>query len=308
MNNTEINSSKFAAIDIGSNTILMLIAKMNQIGEIEIFEDLHSIARLGEGVDKSGIICDEAIERAKLILLDYKRVCDKHNIKDIKICATSAMRDADNSSEVAQILSAAIGAKVEVISGELEAELCYLGSAELSPCSIIDIGGGSVEYMSGENLELKYKISLNIGAVRTTERFFSQRPPLADEIIKVEEYLKSELSALDISKFKGELVAVAGAPIAVAAVAKNIKGYDRNAFHNLKLSRHDIENALDIFKTQTVQEIVERYGLHPNRADIICAGAIILKITLELLNLEYLIVSANGLRFGILKALLNQYK
>ncbi|MEM4261113.1 MAG: hypothetical protein QXG00_07765 [Candidatus Woesearchaeota archaeon] len=295
-----------SAIDIGSNTILMLVAKDLGNKRYEILADKHSIARLSEGLSETGVINDQAIERAKKILKEYKDVCDLFGVSTIKSVATSAIREAKNGTEVSLILSNVIGFPIEIISGEEEANLSFSGTIENEENStVIDIGGGSTEFVNGENEEILYKKSIKIGAVKITEKFFPKHPPNDNQINHAIDYIEENLETLNKSKLQGILYAVAGTPTTLAAITKGVKEYDFNQINGIIITTNILTKLFEEFLSRSVQDIVERYKIHPKRADVITAGTLLLRQILQFLQKDYFITSAKGLRFGVLKTILN---
>ena len=292
----------YAAIDLGSNTILMLIAEVLSDGTFKVLTDEHSIARLGENVDKSGMICDAAIKRASEILSKYRTICDKYQVTKIAAFGTSALRDASNGSEVIKIFSEILNAEVKIIPGDLEANLSFLGSIENDDdCTVIDIGGGSTEFIAGNNSEVNYKRSINVGAVRLKEKFFAAHPPTADEINNAVEYLNENFKAIEFDSINKHFYAVAGSPTATAAIYQNIREFDYSKIHLFELNSEIINSVWQKILNSSVEDIIQNYNMHPQRADIISSGTLILKTALEYFKAEQCTVSVKGLRYGILK-------
>ncbi|MBK9246903.1 MAG: Ppx/GppA family phosphatase [Ignavibacteria bacterium] len=293
---------KFASIDIGTNTVLLTIAELSPInGSLTILDDVHSIARLGQGVDTTGKIAEEAISRVENILKNYRTICDEYSEITIKAVGTSCLRDASNSREVCDRLSLAIGVSIEVLSGDEEARFCYIGTVEDdSPATIIDIGGGSTEIISGRNGTIEFGTSIDIGAVRLTERYFNELP-VSDEII---EYAKGEiyraLTSLPQFEFHA-ITAVAGTPTTVAAMVLQLKDYNAELIHNYQLYYKDIQQVATQLSTLTKEEIIALPGVHPKRADILLAGVLLLKSIMEFSGRNVCTVSTKGLRYGVLK-------
>lgn len=289
-----------ASIDIGTNTILLLIAELKD-NRIEIIEDFHKIARLGEGLDNSGFISDEAIERAKKILLFYKEKIDFYKVEEVHCIATSAMRDAQNSQSVKAIFEDILKSDVKIINGYQEATFSFLGSVEDDDLStVIDIGGGSTEIITGQSKEIFNIVSLQTGAVRLSERnniFY----PFSKESLQAADL---ELNSLftDVRKFNfGKIIAVAGTPNTLAQINLGLTEYNREKLHNYTMKTSELDGVIDIIKNSKKEDLIERYGVHPNRADIILGGALVLRKLLEVSNKSSFIVSSNGLRFGVIK-------
>lgn len=294
---------RIASIDIGTNTILMLIVESIGNLEFHILNQQFSTPRLGEGVDKNGIISQNAIDRALEVLINYKKICNDYKVDVIKAVGTSALRDAKNSSEVLKIFKSILNYDVEVISGENEAYLSFIGSVNSTKRSLlIDIGGGSTELIIGENNQIQNRISLQIGAVRITEKFFKNIYPINDNFYNdAINYIKEQLNNFKIDSKIEFIYSVAGTPCSIATALKGIPDYEVDKVDGEKIYIEDIQNILNKFKLMNPNEISEKYLINPKRADIIAAGTLILYLILQQYNLNYTIVSSKGLRFGIIK-------
>jgi exopolyphosphatase / guanosine-5'-triphosphate,3'-diphosphate pyrophosphatase len=298
-----MKTNRIAAIDIGTNTILMVIGEKAHDGKLIILRDEHDIARLGEGVDSNKLIQPIAIERAKKILTKYKAICDSLQVDKIVAAGTSALRDSSNKDEVCWEFASILNSEINIIPGETEANLSFLGTAEgLSPSLVLDIGGGSTEFIYGKDNHVESKISLQMGVVRITERIFrGTHPPSPDNLIEASGIISKELAKVEIPKNKYKFYAVAGTPTTIAAMALNLKEYDYQAIHGFILKKEELDRIYNIFLSSSINDLIEIYGIHPKRADVITAGALILKEAMNYLKLDECIVSAHGLRYGILK-------
>ncbi len=295
-----------AGIDIGTNTIMMVIGEKSTDGKVAILADEHSIARLGAGVDSSKTIRPDAIQRAIVILKSYRHLLDKNKVTLIRTVGTSALRDASNRSLVVEQLSKAIGGRVEIIPGEEEAYLSFAGTVEDDELStIIDIGGGSTEIITGSCGRIISKHSLNIGAVRLTERIFTGHPPTESEINIFKEEVKSSLGQTSSNCEPGKFYATAGTPTTIAQVALGMQEYDFNRVNGYMLNICILNRTITDFVDASVKEISERYYIHPKRADVITAGALILRIVMEHFKIDEVKVSAKGLRYGVLHSIFN---
>lgn len=293
-----------AGIDIGTNTILLLIAQLiednNEVKIHKIICDEHRIARLGEGVNQSGVISNEALNRALEILQEYKNIIKQNQVDKIRVVCTSAVREANNKSHVLNSISYAIGANAETISGEEEAELSFLGSTiSKSNQTIIDIGGGSTEFISGKNSEISYKKSLNIGAVRITEMFFSSYPPTINEILNAKKFINTEFKKLNINKISNTLIAVAGTPTSLTQIYLSLKSFKREEIHLHKMNLAELKSTIQILETSNLETLINTYHIHPKRADVLLGGALILYEFMKYSKIDSFITSANGLRFGL---------
>ena len=262
--------------------------------------DEHSIARLGEGVHASKCINEKAIERASHILHRYKLICDSYKVEKITIVATSAMRDADNAEYVCSILSSIIQKPISIISGKEEAYFSYVGSKETydNP-TIIDIGGGSTEIICMDNDHTIQSISLNIGAVRFTEKYFSTYPPSIDSIQEAIAEIKTSLSQFTIS-VHSPVIVVAGTPTTLACIDQGLDEYHRDKVHGYILTYDAISSITDMLCTSSYDSLFSIKGINPKRADILPAGSLLLKSLLSYFAIEHCIVSTKGLRYGVL--------
>ncbi|MDC1068137.1 Ppx/GppA phosphatase family protein [Candidatus Kapabacteria bacterium] len=294
---------KIASIDIGTNTILLLIAEVNK-NKIEVIEDYHKIARLGEGLNQNGFINDEAQKRAIDILIFYKSIIDEYKIKNIGVVATSAMRDASNSEIILSQFENILNEKIQIIPGEEEARLSFIGSSENRKSVVIDIGGGSTEIVSGFKQNINSVVSLNIGAVNITEKFnlFSKNQ---ENINLARAYIQTQLSN-NMIESQYLPIAVAGTPNTIAMMVLKLKEYDRTVLHDYSLSLVDIKRMANLIQASTSDELVNVYNVHPNRADIILGGVLILEEFLDINSFKEVRVSSNGLRFGIVLDVFNK--
>jgi exopolyphosphatase/guanosine-5'-triphosphate,3'-diphosphate pyrophosphatase len=296
----------YAGIDIGTNTILMTIAKGNRYSDFEVLDDMHSIARLGEDVDKTGLISQDAIKRAEIILKDYYELMKKRKVdKAIAVC-TSSMRRAKNSREITQLFRKILNCEVIIISGEEEAELSFIGTIETPEQSmVIDIGGGSTEIIIGENFQVNYRVSTELGAVRLTETFLKNNPPTRSEVETIVSHIHKHIRSLPFGNFTGKVYSVAGTATSLAAIDLNLKFYDFEKIHNYTLLRCRIKSITDKLLKMTAAEIEHNFNIPQKRADVLPAGALILYEILQSINIDRTIISCYGLRYGIVKRLLD---
>jgi exopolyphosphatase/guanosine-5'-triphosphate,3'-diphosphate pyrophosphatase len=291
-----------AVIDIGTNTLLMVVIDEN----LNIIDDFQEIARLGEGVDKNRVISKDAIDRAKLILRKYRTYLQDNNISQVIGIGTSALRDSNNREEVVRELEESLGFQIKVISGEEEAKYTFLGSIdEQDEATVIDIGGGSTEIVSGTKEKLNFRISLDIGAVRIAERFTGKPPFEKTNHNKAKEFVNDELSKIDVSKISKKIIAVAGTPTSLAQIALGKNYFKTEEINNYKFASKDLTQITKMIAEITPIELIERYNIHPNRADILASGAIILDEFIAKLNTTDFTVSTNGLRYGYAKDITN---
>lgn len=300
---------KVAALDFGTNSFLCLIAKMDQNGFIEVLHDTAQIVRLGQDLKTNKKICAEALSRAEESIKQFSAIIKKHKPDRILATATSAARDAENQSEFLALCEK-YKIPVQIISGELEAQLTFQGAVssyenDETKRVVIDIGGGSTELICGTGHRLHFGKSADVGAVRMTENYLSIHPVEAVENKAMLAFIKTEISEL-VKKvthdFKpDQVLAVAGTPTELAKI--EIGKFDPKKIDGFLLKLNQIERYFDVFASTSVEDRIQKLNVSPGRADIIYAGTAILFETLKCLGQDKLSVSSRGLRYGTALAL-----
>lgn len=298
---------KIAALDLGTNTFLCLIAEGDRTGIQAVHQDLMQVVRLGQDVARTGRLHSEALERAKNCLQEFKKEIDRHKVDRILAMATSAARDASNGDELFQI-GKDLGIPIEVIPGSDEARITYQGatarvgkniSTGLENLLVVDIGGGSTELIQGRGEKILFAQSLDIGGVRLTEKFITSQPVSDSEkkamIIFIDQALDSVLEKISKNPID-RLVAVAGTPTSIAAI--ELGGFDEKKVDQYILSTEKLNHWVNEFARTSVEEKKQKYNLG-GRADIIFAGASILLLIAKKLKLSGITVSTKGVRYGI---------
>lgn len=296
---------RIASLDIGTNTILMLIADVSPDGTLTVVRDEHAIARLGKGVDRERKISDEARGRADDIL--QRHLALAHDLKAERVVAvgTSALRDATNRENILTHWRKEYGLNVRVISSEEEARLTYLGT--LDPAShgagtraVLDIGGGSTEVTLGEGDRLIDRFSVELGAVRLTERFWSRYPPIPEDVANARRLIAETFSAARHSLPPAPWHAVAGTPTTLAAMALSLQSFDAAKIDGFRLTKPYVADTATRILSLTRDELAHHPQIDPQRADIMGAGALILEGAMERYNIPEVIVSVRGLRYGVM--------
>ncbi len=297
---------RVSCIDIGTNTALLLIADLEpESGTILPVFHKQAILRLGKNVDAEKIIDQAALQRLIDCMVDYRRISEVHNSESIIAAGTSALRDAKNCTEIIAAVERVAGVKIECISGKEEAELTFCGAVagmddlpELF--TVIDIGGGSTEISMGSLEALDESVSIDIGSVRLTERFFSKLPPSQKEFAAAKAYINQLFTSNILPFFAGREVVygVAGTLTTIAQVSQGLKHFDALKVHNYPLRHQDLHDFLEKLKVSTLEEIVQ-LGIPDGRADVITMGTLILHQFMRLLGVGEIRVSIQGLRFGL---------
>lgn len=301
--------AKVAALDLGSNTFLCLILERDSLGKIRVLADEVRTVRLGQGLDQSKILHPEALERADNCLKEFRALIDRHQVQVVSAVATSAARDAKNSEELYKIC-AKYYLPIEIISGPEEAQTSFAGGTfnHLKPQEnilVVDIGGGSTELILGNQEELLFAKSYDVGAVRMTERFVTQQPVLDREVISMMESIEKILqpAIAELKKYPiHRILAVAGTPTTLAAL-ENGGQFIEAQIDGQSLALQRLEQWKEIFQKTSLQEKRDRYQL-AGRADIIFAGVSILIWIIRALEKEQIYVSTKGVRYGVALRLL----
>jgi exopolyphosphatase/guanosine-5'-triphosphate,3'-diphosphate pyrophosphatase len=308
-----MSPERCAFLDIGTNTILCLIAEF-AAGKFTILDDLAEITRLGEGVDRTAQISHEGERRSRETLRRYLSQCTKFGVEKIFAVGTSALRDAKNSGDVRARFKKELGLEVRVITGDEEAAYSFLavqkglflhGKALL----VIDIGGGSTEFIRGNDSGVSKALSVDIGSVRLTERFLHSDPVRAEECAEMVAAIDREILPLKDRwlKDKSELtvVGIAGTFTTLAAVEKKLERYVHSSVHGSILTLSEVRRQARLFEQRTIAERKAIPGLEPKRADVIFAGARLIERIMTLFNIARIIVSDQGVRYGLLYERLN---
>lgn len=289
---------KRCIIDIGTNSIRMLTAEIENNRIIENNKVLE-MTRIGEGVDKTKMLSSVAIDRSINALKKFKRQAFDQGIQDIKAIATSAVRDAVNKDEFLKRAKLEIDLDIEVISGEKEAELGFVGVSsgidrEVKNVLVIDIGGGSTEFILGDSEGIKYAKSLNVGAVRMTDKHITTDPVSDSETHNLIADIRNIINEI-IENIKevnlDEVVGIGGTATTLAAVAQGLENYDRSKIHNYELNVEEIDFMINRFKSVDNNDRKKIKGLQPKRSDIILAGSRILYEILTGLDLKSIKIS-----------------
>jgi exopolyphosphatase/guanosine-5'-triphosphate,3'-diphosphate pyrophosphatase len=297
---------RISSIDIGTNTILLLIVEAKGGKIVKVLHDEQVIARLGKGVDEHRIINGETANRVAEFLYSYRGTSHKYRSEKIIAVGTSALRDASNKQEFCDDMLRRTGIEIEILSGDDEAEWTYRGAlgdrgSGAQNFTVLDIGGGSTEIISGTSKSLSQKVSLDVGCVRLTERFLRTSPPTSQEISECRSFTRSNLSIVDLTQLKNSrVIGVAGTLTTLAAIHLRLKHYDASKVEGCVLRGEVVGRIFDQLRMKTREEMMRVPQISPGRADIVVAGMIILLEFMEAANLSEITVSDRGLRYGII--------
>ncbi|MFE4000844.1 exopolyphosphatase [Nocardioides sp. YIM B13467] len=298
---------KVAAIDCGTNTIKLLIATVTADGLNEDVREARMV-RLGQGVDRTGVFAEEALQRAFGAIDEYATLIREHGVEKVRFVATSATRDAANAATFIDGVRARLGVTPEVVTGAEEAALSFGGAVRNlrgtpePPVLVIDIGGGSTELIlgAGPALSVGEADSMDIGSVRLHERHLRSDPPTREEIEACVRDIDAHLDDCPVDPAKANtVVAVGGTMIQLTMGLLELAAYDRTATDHAEVAPDDVYRLVDRLLAMTVEERLALPWMHPGRADVIAAGGVILSRILRRSRVESLLVSESDILDGI---------
>ncbi len=296
---------RVAAIDCGTNSIRLLIADIDGNNFREVVRDME-IVRLGQGVDETGQFHPDAIARTLAAVDKFAAEIAKRGVEKIRFCATSATRDATNRHLFVDGVRDRLGIEPEVISGDEEAALSFAGAIkDLNPSDgpflVVDIGGGSTEFVFG-TATVEAARSVNIGCVRMTERHFASDPATPEQIeaarTDIQAAIAQAAEVVPITKAK-TLVAVAGTATTVTAAALDLPEYDRYAIHLARVSAQQTHDAAAMFATKTRDQRLALGYMHPGRVDVIAAGSLVLSEIMKATGASEFVASESDILDGM---------
>ena len=296
---------RVAAIDCGTNSIRLLIADIDGNNFREVVRDME-IVRLGQGVDETGQFHPDAIARTLAAVDKFAAEIAKRGVEKIRFCATSATRDATNRHLFVDGVRERLGIELEVISGDEEASLSFAGAIkDLDPSNgpflVVDIGGGSTEFVFGTST-VEAARSVNIGCVRMTERHFATDPATPEQIEAARSDIQAAIAQaaaiVPITQAK-TLVAVAGTATTVAAAALDLPDYDRYAIHLSRISAQQTHDAATMFATSTREQRLALGYMHPGRVDVIAAGSLVLSEIMKATGADEFVASESDILDGM---------
>ncbi|WP_371598223.1 exopolyphosphatase [Streptomyces sp. NBC_00564] len=307
--------TRVAAIDCGTNSIRLLVADADpETGELVDLDRRMTIVRLGQGVDRTGRLAPEALERTFAACREYAAIIKEHGAERLRFVATSASRDAENRDEFVRGVLDILGVEPEVITGEQEAEFSFTGATKeltgrddlAKPYLVVDIGGGSTEFVVGEE-HVRAARSVDIGCVRMTERHLvhegkASDPPTSAEV----EAIRADIgAALDLAELTVPLreactlVGLAGSVTTVSAIAQNLPEYDSVAIHHSRVPYDRVREITESLVGSTHAERAAIPSMHPGRVDVIAAGALVLLSIMERIGATEVVVSEHDILDGI---------
>lgn len=304
-----------ASIDIGTNTVLLLIAQINPDDmQMEVIFEDQKIPRIGKGLKYGTPISEAKINLLLEILALFKKSAQNYNCKKILVTATNAFRIASNQMEIIEKINTSLQLEVTVISGKEEARLTFLGALfdlmKDETYAVIDIGGGSTEIIIGTKDKIHTDCSLPLGVVSLTEKYFQSNPPIFSEIENLRIDIHNQLSKMvtNVLHFH-KVIAVAGTPTTLACIKKGLVTYNESLIEGEILTHKEIKSFANNLSTMSSEKIKEKFhSIVDGREDVLLAGAILLDEIMCHIHIKEVIVTAKGVRYGAIYDFLNNLK
>lgn len=307
-----------AGIDIGTNTLRLLIVRFSPDGRYHKIESGRHITRLGEDISRTGRLKPEPMERTVRVLEGFSEICSKYPLDGTYAVATSAVREASNGADFIRMVKTRTGLDVDIISGDEEARLTLLGVAsgldiEDKDIFLMDIGGGSTEFIAASCGKILFKVSTDIGVVRFTEQYILSDPPEKRELALLEPAIEARLKELpsfgdvDSQRFPKEMfIGTAGTVTTLAAIEQKMAVYDPGKINGYHISKDRIGEIRRTLSDMTIKERKDLPGIENGREDIIITGAVVVDKVMEWFRFPEIVVSDSGLREGLVIDLYNR--
>ncbi|MPQ99453.1 exopolyphosphatase [Modestobacter sp. I12A-02628] len=308
--------TRVAAIDCGTNSIRLLVADVPAEGPHVDLVRRMEVVRLGEGVDATGRLAPEAIERTRLVLAEYAATARELGVERVRMVATSASRDAANRADFEAMVLTTLGRLPDVVAGTEEAALSFLGATVSlaagaaahgqepppAPYLVVDIGGGSTEFVLGDADGVRAVRSVDVGCVRLTERHLRADPPTADQIQAAESDIRAALTEVVADVPVGEaatLVGLAGSVTTVAALALQLPVYDADVLQGSRVPVAGVRSVTAGLLTATRARRAAMPVMHPGRVDVIGGGSLVLRVIMDAFDIDEVVVSEHDILDGI---------
>ncbi|AOT71037.1 exopolyphosphatase [Geosporobacter ferrireducens] len=295
---------KIAIIDLGSNSVRMIIMKIYEDGSYKMMDQAKEMVRLSEDMGAEMTLKPLAIKRTLFTLKLFKKLIEAHKADEIFAIATAAVRNAINQQAFLEKIKLETGFDFQVISGEEEAYLDYMGvmnTIKIEDCIIVDIGGGSTELVWVENRRMREAVSLPFGAVTLTERFLGKENYTSERIKKLVDYIRNQYKGIKwLEQVKGlPVVGLGGSIRTLAKIDKRKIGFPLESLHNYQMEYREVIYAYDLVTKTSIESRKDIPGVEKERADIIAGGVVPVKALMDFLKADKIIISGNGLREGL---------
>jgi exopolyphosphatase / guanosine-5'-triphosphate,3'-diphosphate pyrophosphatase len=300
--------TRVAAVDCGTNAVRLLVAEISvSSGTLVDLDRRLEITRLGQGVDQTGRLSDAGLSRTVDVLHRYAAIIRQHDVRRVRVVATSATRDAENRDAFVSAVDRILGVPPEVVSGDEEARLSYAGATRGLPSDlpppylVVDIGGGSTEFVLGDGA-VHAALSVDIGCVRMTERHFVADPPTVAEVAAartdIDRAIDRVASVIPLGDAR-TLIGLAGSVTTVAGIALELPAYDSAKIHLVRVAADDVRCISDALLAASHAERATIPVIHPGRVDVIAAGALVLRRILDRTGLPAVVASEHDILDGL---------
>lgn len=299
---------RFATVDVGTNTTLLLVVEVSDDGQLTVIEERAEITRLGRGIGAEGRLGPTGVAATLAVLREYAAAAQRHDAKVIAV-GTEALRRAPNAADFLEPATSALGAPVQVIDGDREAALTFLAAVRSFPdhaagdVAVVDIGGGSTEIIFARAGAISFRRSLPLGSVRLTERHIRHDPALPEELAALRAEVDGALAQVPFTPEATDggltLIGIAGTVTTLAAMSLGLRSYDPELVHGHRLTAAALEVQTQRLMGSTQPERETMAGLDPRRADVILAGACLLTRLVARAGVPAVLVSDRGIRWGL---------
>jgi exopolyphosphatase / guanosine-5'-triphosphate,3'-diphosphate pyrophosphatase len=298
------DAKRYAVIDVGTNSVKFHVAERRADGELRTIVDRADITRLGEGLDESGRLAAEPIRRTVAAIDAMVEEAHRDGAVAVAAVGTAGLRVAPNSADLVDAVRSETGVRIEVISGEEEGQLAYRAATTSLPVArgslvVFDSGGGSTQFSFGHGSQVEERFSLDVGAVRIAERYRLAGAVSEDELKAALAGVAAELGRLDARPVPDAVVGMGGTVTNLAAVKHGLERYDPDVVQGTVLDLAEIDRQIELYRGRSSEQRGEIAGLQPARAEVILAGACIVRTVLTTLRQETVTVSDRGLRHGV---------
>ncbi len=296
---------RFAVIDVGTNSVKFHLAELEDDGAWRTVIDRAEVTRLGEGLDETGRLGAEPMERTAEAIAAMAAEAEREGVEAVAAVGTAGMRIASNASELIDAVRDRTGIEIEVIPGEEEARLAYVAATSGLGITdgalvVFDTGGGSSQFTFGAPGRIEEQFSVDVGAARFTEQFGLDQPVAVETVTSARTAIAADLSRLGGRERPDLLIGMGGGTTNMAAVKHRLERYDSEVVQGTELDTGEIDRQIELYRTRSADERRELPGLQPKRAEVILAGACIVRTVLDELGRDSLVVSDRGLRHGLI--------
>lgn len=296
---------RYAVIDVGTNSVKLHVGELREDGSWTVVSDRAELARLGEAIAETGRISDAALDRTAATIAEMVAEARREKVKAIAAVGTAGLRIASNGGQIVDAIHERTGVRIEVISGEEEARLAYVATiTALGPIigsvAVFDTGGGSSQFTFGTGKEVDERFSVDVGAARYTEQFGLDQAVSEEIVGQAMQAIALDLERLDGRETPETLIGMGGGMTNITAVAKGLQRYDAEVVQGAVIDTKEIDRQIELYRSRDADARRSIVGLQPKRAEVILAGACIIRTVMKKLTKDRLIVSDRGLRHGVL--------